>query len=553
MTNFQKIKYLPRVLSLLEKRIILILFLIILGSASWLLYGVYDRHREFVAEYGDNYTEGLVGQPQYINPILAPASDADSDLSKLVFSSLLKYNEKQELIPDLAERYEITPDQKNYTFYLRKDVRWHDGVEFTADDIIYTVQVVKNSEYQSPLMLNFKDISVEKIDQYTVKFTLTKEAFAPFLFESTTFGILPKHVWEKISPKSVPLSEYNLKPTGTGPFKFKEYKKDKKTGEILSYTLERNEKFYNKKPYIAGIEFKFYSDEDLLISALNKKETQGVAYIPPTEKNKIKKEKSINFYTPQLSRYYAVFINYAKNENLESKETRQALAYAVDRKRILNEALLDYAKTINSPILPNLFGYNPKVKKYTYDEKKAKEIIEKAGWVNDKKLEITLTYPNEEEFPKVAEIIKENWEKIGVVVHMKAANPSEMQSEIIKPRNYEVLLFGQLQTRDPDPYAYWHSSERGTGLNLTSFKDKTADKLLEDARKSKTDDERKKKYLHFQNIIADEVPAIFLYSPQYLYGVNKKVRGVQLEYIITPSDRFAGVENWYINVKRKLK
>lgn len=564
MSNLQKIKYLPRVLSSWEKRVILILIIIVVGAGGWLLYKLYDRHREFTPAFGSAYIEGVVGQPKYLNPLLAPVSDVDSDISNFLFSGLMKYNEKQELVPDLAESYEITPDQKNYIFHLKKGMKWHDGKELSADDVVFTVQNIKNPEYESPLMTNFKDVGIEKVDQYIVKFTLTKEVYTPFLLENTAFGILPKHLWEKIPPKSASLSELNLNPVGSGPFKFKEYQKDKKTGEILSFTLERNEEYFAKKPFLKEITFKFYKDNSLLIAALNHNEIQGIGYIPLSEKKNIKKPKKLNFYAPSLSRYYAVFFNAAKNELFEEKEIRQALALALDREKIIKEALDAQAEIVDSPILPYLFGFNPKVKKYPYDIKKARKILKKAGWKKnkkdktlrreDEKLEIALTYPNQEEFPKVAEIIKNNWEEIGVQVKLKAEEASSLQTEIIQPRNYQALLFGQLQTHDPDPYYFWHSDQRESpGLNLTSYKNTDIDDLLTEARKTKKQEDRQKKYFHFQNILASDVPAIFLYSPKYLYGVTKKVKGIELSYLVVPSDRFANIENWYINVKRKLE
>lgn len=557
-----KLKYIPRVLSSFEKRLIFILILIIFGSLAWLGTLFYQKHVRIEPEYGGAYTEGIVGEPLYINPILAPASDTDLDISKLVFSSLLKYNEKQKQVLDLAENYEISPDQKNYIFHLKKDVKWHDGKKFTADDVIFTVQCIKNPEYQSPFRTNFQNVAVEKIDDYTVKFTLTGEVFAPFLAESTTFGILPQHIWSGIPAKNVFLSEYNLKPIGTGPYRFSEYKKDKSTGAIKSYTLSSFNDYFGKKPYIKEITFKFYDDYPELISAYNKKEIEGISFIPAQNKSNIKKE--INYFLLKLPRYYTIFLNQLKNKILEEKEVRKALAFAIDRQRIIDEALAGEGMIVDSPVLPGFLGFNPEVQKYNYEPEKANEILHQAGWrdedhdgirsKNDQNLEITLTYVAEEEFSKAALIIKENWEKIGVKTNLQEIDPTILQSEYIRPRNYEALIYGQLISHDPDPYPFWHSSQReDPGLNLTSFKDKTADTLLEEARKTSDENERRLKYLHFQNILAEEVPAIFLYSSTYLYGVKKNIKGIELEYITTPSDRFANIENWYIKINRRWK
>lgn len=562
-SNLKKIKYISGVLSLIEKRIVLVLLAIVIIIIGWLVYwDVYVRHRSFVPYYGGTYTEGLVGQPQYINPVLSPASDIDSDLTKLVFSSLLKYNSKQELISDLAERYDVSEDKKTYTFYLRKDIKWHDGQEFNADDVVFTVQTIKNAEYGSPLAPNLKSVTTEKVDQYTVKFSVSKDALVPFLADNISFGILPKHIWENIPAKSALLAEDNLQPIGTGPFKFVEYQKDKKSGGIKSFLFSRNEDYFGKKPYLDRITLNLYKDVSSLVKAYNSGEIEGISYIPLKEKKNLKKTRNLTIYTPNLSRYYALFFNSAKNHTLDEKKVRQALAYGLDREKIVKDGLDGYGSIVNSPILPYLLGFNPKVKKYEFDEQKAGKILDKEDWKmkngarvnNKKKLEMSLTYPNQEEFPKIAEIIKASWEKIGVKVNMKAIESTELQAEVIRPRAYEVLLFGQLLTHDPDPYSYWHSSQReDPGLNFTSFKDTSIDDLLEKARNTKNSEERKKQYLEFQNTLADNVPAIFLYSPQYLYGAAKKIKGISLSYLISPSDRFAEVENWYIKVRRKYQ
>lgn len=560
--KLKNIKHIPKILSKGEKMLVLGLVIIIFGSLIWLGFISYPKYIQENPAYGGSYVEGVVGQPQFLNPILAPASDSDLDITRLVFSSLLRYNENQELVVDLAERYEISEDQKNYTFYLKKGVKWHDGQELTADDVVFTVQSIKNPEYQSPLRANFIGVAVEKIDDYSLKFTLTGDTFAPFLKENTTFGILPQHIWQKIPSKNITLSEYNLEPIGSGPFKFKEYKVDKKTNIISSYSLITFGDYFDKKPYIEEFTFKFFNDYAEMISAYNKKEIEGLSYIPASEKSNLKKE--INYYLLRLPRYYAIFFNQSKNEFLEDEEVRQALTYGTDRQRIINEALDGEGVTIDSPILKGFLGHNPEVKKYEFDPVKANEMLHKAGWnkinddgyrtKDDKVLEITLTYASQSEFNQISQIIAENWKEIGVKTNLQEIDSTILQSEYIRPRNYEALIYGQLISHDPDPYPFWHSSQReDPGLNLTSFKNKSADNLLEEARKTNDEDERIIKYLHFQNIVAEESPAIFLYSPTYLYGVNKKVKGINLEFITTPSDRFTDIVNWYIKIERSWK
>ena len=582
LKKIKNITYIPKVLSKAERIIISIAFVCISGS---IIYIAFTAIPEFIHEkpaYGGTYIEGVVGQPQFINPILAPASDSDSDITKLIYSSLLAYDENQELVLDLAENYEISEDQKNYTFYIKSGIKWHDGEEVTADDIVFTVQTIKNPEYQSPLKTSFSGVAIEKIDDYTVKFILTGDTFSPFLKENTTFGIIPKHIWQDIPPKSATLSEYNLEPVGSGPYQFKEYKKDKKTSFINSYTLFAFENYFDKKPYIEEITFRFYDEYPILISAYNKKEIEGVSFLPTEEKEALKKE--ISEYTLKLPRYYAIFFNEAENDVLADTKIRKAIAYSIDRQKIIDEVMMGQGMIIDSPILPGFLGHNPEIKKYDYDPEKAKTILKEQGWKIEEKseedeeeteaekveenavemgnfrykdnveLEITLTYALQPEFSQIFQIISENLKEVGISMIPQEIDSTILQSEYIRPRNYEALIYGQLISHDPDPYPFWHSSQReNPGLNLTAFKNKSVDNLLEEARKTSNEEERVKKYLHFQNVVASEVPAVLLYSPTYLYGVNKKIKGINLEYVAIPSDRFANIVNWYIKTDRYWK
>jgi peptide/nickel transport system substrate-binding protein len=335
---------------------------------------------------------------------------------------------------------------------------------------------------------------------------------------------------------------------------------------IVSYALERYEDYHDGSAYIDNIIFKFYNDYSNLIEALNQEEIDNISFIPPEEIEKIKPEiqDQTFFYNLRLPRYYALFFNEPENELLSEKEVRQALAYGTNKQVIIDSVFQGQAVEINSPILENFLGYNPEIKKYEYNKDKANEILHQAGFdeINDKGyrkngdevLKFTITTTNQKEFSALANLLKEQWKEIGINVKIEALDPTELQTDYLRPRNYEILLYGQLLGHDPDPYPFWHSSQRtDPGLNLTSFKDTDVDDLLETARKTSKEDERQKKYIHFQNIIAEEMPAIFICSPTYPYGLTKKIRGVELDFITIPSDRFSDIKNWFVKIDRRWK
>jgi len=243
---------------------------------------------------------------------------------------------------------------------------------------------------------------------------------------------------------------------------------------------------------------------------------------------------------------------------------------SINKEEIIQEALSGEGEIINGPILPGYIGYNPEIKKYQFDLEAAKKELEDAGWVypqtaegeppaqvrvkGEAELAFAISTIDQQEYLKTVEIIKEAWQTIGVRVETKIYSTKDIQKKVIKPRAYEALLFGEIIGTDPDPYPFWHSSQsRDPGLNLAVFYNKDIDQLLEEARKTNDEEQRRMKYLHFQNILADEIPAIFLYNSIYTYGLNNKIKGREGKYITVPSNRFSGIENWYINTKRVWK
>ena len=323
----------------------------------------YFNRTQKIADFGGNYQEGIIGQqPRFLNPILAQTNDTDRDLVRIIFSSLLKYDDQGNLVSDLAESYEIKDNGLAYEFFLRKDVKWHEKEPLTADDVVFTVKTIQNPEYKSPLKINWSGVEVEKVDDYTVRFTL-KNTFAPFL-HNMTVGILPKHLWAGISAQNFPLAEYNLKPVGSGPYKFKELKKDK-SGAVQFIELEKNKNFYLKKPYINNLIFRFYQSEAAAVQALNKRQVDGLNFISTAQKSKIIR-RDINVYQISLPRYYGVFFNQTQSKPLSDKTVRLALAYATDKKEIVERVLGGNGLSVDSPLLPGLLGYTTETKIYDF-------------------------------------------------------------------------------------------------------------------------------------------------------------------------------------------
>ncbi len=541
----KQFKYLPKILSKRERNIIAFLALIVIGALIYIPLSLYFNKTTPVASYGGTYVEGIKGEPRHINPILA-VNDTDRDLTRLIYSSLTKYDEKGNLVGDLAENFEISEDGLSYTFYL-KNAEWHDGETVTADDVVFTIQTIQNDENNSPQRVNWNNVEVERVDEKTVKFTLEKK-YAQFL-NSTAIGILPKHIWQGVKPINLNLSDLNLEPIGSGPYKFREFKKDS-LGKIQSYELTANKDYYDGRPYIDKIELKFYPTESELIAAYNRGDIANVSNISAQNLNRLKFQQRLDIKRIKFPRYFTVFFNPNQSETLSDSDIRKALNYATDKEKIISEVLDGEALMVESPMIPAVLGGIDSINPYDYDPSKAKELIESS---ETEDLSITLTTSEWPEFVIVGNMIKEQWESIGFNVELQIADITTMQ-QIIQDRSYEALLFGEVLAVNPDPFSFWHSSQKkAPGLNLAAYDSEEADKLLEEASSTLDPLKRMITYSEFQKIVMEDAPVVFLYSPLYIYPQDNDVRGSTMEVISVPSDRFSNINTWFISTRRIKK
>ncbi len=615
-----------KVLSKKEKIAFLCFFLLFLFSFSFLLLNFYFKNTEKVPAKGGTHIEGVVGQPRFINPVYAN-SDVDRDLVQLIFSGLMKYDENLNIVPDLTERYEIEQEGKVYKFYLKDDLLWQDKTPLTADDVIFTIKTIQNPDFKSPLQANWVGVEVEKIDELGIKFTL-KKPYAAFI-ENCTLGILPKHIWQSVSSESFAFESHNLEPIGSGPYKLNKIKQTN-SNQVKYLTLVQNSLYYAKKPNISKIEFLFFTNEQELIKAARKRKIKGLSLISSADLGK--KWQNYSFLLP---RYFAVFFNQEESKVLAEKEVRLALNYGTNKTEISQ-------KIVNSPILPEIYGFEQPSEIYEFDIEKAKNILEQAGFKDEdgdglrekvitkepafkfknylakgsKGKEVTelqkclegevtgyfgpqteqLVIEFQKEYigevtgtvgPKTraklneicfeepdeilplkfslvtvdqaqmlenAELLKEQWGVLGAEVEIEKYPLFQLEQDFIKPRNYESLLFGEVLGAIPDPFPFWHSSQkRDPGLNLALYENNKADKLLEENRKASDPEIRAEKLVLFQNVLIEDAPCLFLYSPDFVYAVSKEIKGIEIKKITDPSKRFVGIENWYIETKRVWK
>lgn len=546
-------------LSQAERVILAWLLVIFAVSGIWSIIGYISRNSTLIPQTGGIYREAAVGQPRYVNPILAGANDLDVDLSHLIYSSLFKLDSNMALQNDLATGYTLSEDKKTYTILLRNDTRWHDGQPFTAEDVVFTIRSIQTPDYGSPLKSSFEGVSITKVDDYTVAFTL-KEIYAPFLM-NLTIGIVPQHVWKDVAPKNASLAEQMLKPVGTGPYRFAEIKTRRKTGEITEFRLLRNEQYYGPRQYLDEIIFNFYLSHDEATNALITNSVDGIGFLPLSLLNKAQDTNHVIHHL-RLPQYFGLFFNSQQNAVLADVGVRNALSLAVNREEIVTNALRGQGEPLHLPIPPGVFAFNNELAPPEYNVEAAKQNLEDAGWrdtdgdgIREKsnlRLHVKMSTTDWPEYVRTAEIVQQQWRIIGVEAQIEHFSAGTIQQTVIAPRNYEILFFGEILSADPDPYPFWHSTQTNN-LNFAQFKNQEVDKILEAARQTTDRGERQQKYKEFQGKILDLKPAIILYRPYYLFAADDKVRGINANFAALAAGRFNNIEEWHVKTKRVWK
>ena len=652
--SFSQWKQIFKVLKKGEKTALLALAILSACSLLFLVANYYVNNTKAVPAYGGTYTEGIVGQPRFINPVYGETNDVDRTLIGLIYSGLMTYDKDGKIVNDLAESYTVSDDGKTYSFQLKDNIFWQDGKPFTADDIIFTIKTIQNSDYKSPLRANWLGVEVKKTSDKSLSFIL-KTPYNSFL-ENCAVKIIPSHIWKNVLAENFALSSYNLQPIGSGPYSFSSIEQSD-ASFIKSVNLESNHKYYGKLPYISNISLQFFANKNDLIKAANAKTIDGFSSLEEKEfKQGWFANEKFSVYSLSLPRYFAVFFNTNKTKILSDGNIRQALNYSIDKQEIINQ-MSSSAKSeislVDSPILPDFFGFETAKNPYTFDIEQAKKLLDKSGYKdtgsgqrakpNDKKpafqfknylaagnkskdvtelqgclarlsdnlknlmqdetsgtygkgtenavtefqkkylpdtsptgevgkatrqklnelcivpqdnslpLKFTLATINQPQLVEIANSLKNYWQKAGVAVNVKAVEISELKS-IIKTRDYDAILYGEVLGSEPDLYPFWHSSQvNDPGLNLSGYQNKDADQLLKEARETLDIAVKRENYEKLQNIIIKDAPALFLYNPDYIYWVSQKINGINTTKIADPAKRFSNISEWFIKTKKIFK
>jgi len=528
-----------------EKALSFLFLFLLLTGIFLLIFNFVCRFTTLEPQKGGVLRLGVIGRPSYINPVLAQSNDYDKDLIELIYDGLYSIDGQGKLITSLAEKTEISEDGRTYIVFLKDNVYWHDGMPFTADDVIFTIETIQDPRIRSPLRLNWGGVIVEKLGTHVVRFNL-KNPYQPFL-QNLTLKILPKHIWENIESRNFLSADYNLKPIGTGPYLFDSLEKNK-AGKIITYSLAANENYFQKEPFISKLIFRSYDNYDLAKSGLLKKEVDGLSPILIEDVDFFKNKKNIQIASLFLPRYYAVFLN-SKKSLFSQKEIRKALDLAIPRQELITEILKNQAFLLGGPFTPGFLGEEFNLSP-EYSPEKAKKIIEQ---LDEDQRKFTLSLPDNFELIRVANYLATCWKEIGISVELQILPLATLEKEIIQTRSYDALLFGEIIGQDPDLFSFWHSSQvTDPGLNLSAYQNKDLDELIERMRQDFNEEQRINDMKMIQEMFFEDKPALFLYNPFYLYVLPQKVKGNNTQYANIPSERFTDIENWYIYTKRRI-
>lgn len=513
---------------------------------------------------GGIYTEALIGSFSRLNPALDAYNPPDHDVNRLLFSSLLKFDDRGLPYGDLAESWGVSLDGTVYNFSLRESATWHDGTPLSSQDIAFTVELLRHEDsLTSPDIRNlWSKVQVVALADKMVQFRLP-EPFSPFL-DYLTFGILPAHLLQGLTPQQMVEDSFNLNPVGSGPYRFGQLIVEE--GRIAGVVLQAYEDYYGRRPFIDQFVFRYYPDTASALAAYRQGEVLGISRIGPEVLSEALKEPRLNFYTGRLPELTLVLLNL---DNLDvsffgDPAVREALMLGLNRQWMVDNLLAGQAFLANGPIFPNTWAYYEANESLEYNPDQAIEILKKAGYTfpaqngrarakeGEQPLQFDLLHPDTARHTAVAAAIEKDWERLGVDVNLVAVPYDQLVADYLDPRLYQAALIDLNLARspDPDPYPFWHEAQSQGGQNYSKWSDRQASEYLENARVVTDTNERIKYYRNFQVRFNQELPALPLFYPVYTYAVDAEVQGVRMGPLFDLSDRYATVNSWFLLARR---
>lgn len=537
----------------------LLLVVLLIGAVVIQTRALGDYYLKLAPAPGGIYSEGIIGSYTNSNPIFA-STDVNSSISRLLYAGLLTYDSDNEIVGDMAESWQVDDTGKIYTVKLKDDLKWHDGEDLDADDVIFTFKAIQNPDTRSPIFSSWQGIKIAKKGQREVTFTLPT-ILASFQYSLTT-GILPEHILGDVPPADLRGSLFNtVEPVGSGPFKWKDI-------EVVGDTAEQREQrialsafdgYHLGRPKIDEMIIRAFLDEEALIRRFEEGKLNAIA----GALSRPLSGKDVEELNVPLTGAVMSFFN-TSSPILSDAKVRRALTMATDKGNLIN-SLAYPSEPVHGPLLQEHTGYRSDVLQYGFDKAQAAALLDDAGWVmnpetkvrtkDGEKLSLTLFTLSSAEYAAAANKLQSQWRELGVDLAVESLSSGELQNNIDE-RSYDILVYGILMGLDSDQFAYWHSSQADVRsqrrLNFSEYKKDAVDDALEAGRTRLDPELRSAKYLPFLQTWREEAPAIALYRPRFIYTVYGRLYNFNQEGMNTPVDRFNNVHEWMIRTTRSV-
>ena len=532
------------------KRLASVLFVI------WLLVFVMMVHQTKAKGKNDGNPDGGAlnygeyGRPTTLDPITS--NDMISlRISELLFNGLVGIDEKQEIVPELAEQVEVSDDGLKYTFYLRKDVTWHprEGEEpkpFTADDVIFTYNVMMHPKTVTSLKVRFEFIeAATKIDDYTVEFKLKRpilNALAKF-----SFKIIPKHGPE--NPESLTREDpFVHKPIGTGSYMLRNITADREVVVVA------NDNYFQGRPHIDKFIARPFADQNIMSQALMFNAIDMIVLVNPRDIPQIQGDKRF-VLQPYNALSYSFFGYNMRSPLLADKRVRKAITYAVNRQEMLDSFFQGQGTIISGPFAPGSWAYNLDVQPLPYDPQKAIDLLNEAGFVqgddgimekDGEKLSLTLKVPIEKESEAVKRVVlafKNYLSKIGVDIQGEFKEWMSWKEDVFLKHDFDVIFASWVFDDSADITSLFHSSEIGSWRNnFGAYANPEVDGLIVESKLTLDHEKRRTIYRKLHSLLAEECPYTFLWTLTNYAAYHKKLRHVAIH----PYKFFSFADEWYI-------
>lgn len=501
------------------------------------------------------YAEGVIGQLDSVNPLFAQ-TPAELSASRLIFSSLFDYDSAGQLRGDLASGWQAVDSGKSFLVKLKPNLKWQDNAPVTADDVVFTVNLMKNDQARSTYYKSWANVDVSKVDDSTVRFDLPG-SYAPFP-SALTFGVLPKHLLQDVNPANLRESDFARHPIGSGPFMFQSKQVIDANNDRLVLQLKANPYYYRGQPRLQGFQLHIYGDVDQLKQGYLSGQVNAVsaAQLSSADLAKLAKlrQDSVLTHVGLNDGVFALFN--LDTPNLKSQDVRRGLLQATNRTAII-DTLNGNAERLNGPLLPNQYQSKTGQRQAVYSQKAALTAFTKAGWKLDAahnlkkdqtKLSLNLVAPNSGDYPVVANLVAKQWRALGVDVSVDLVDPKDIVQNVLSPRAYDVLIYELSLGSDPDEFAYWDSSQASPdGLNLSDYQSDITDEALETARAKLDPTVRSDKYNVFVAQWQRDIPAVALYRPTLHYLSTKNTTTISPDgTVVSQVDRYRNVIYWSV-------